>query len=167
MKKKDGSPRFCVLNRNVKNFAKRDVYALLHTDGTLNRLRPARYFPSMDLNRSYRQIGANELGREKTAFVILEDLHNVHVMHRALGTSSIPVNDGYHLCGTDLADISHTIERLDAAPWFTKTRTHSTICDGFEAHHEGQRHPVAVKCHTGYNASPYYATIRCHILTLQ
>ncbi|KAG8178244.1 hypothetical protein JTE90_005613 [Oedothorax gibbosus] len=48
-KKKDGSWRFCVYYRRLKKLTKKDVYPLPRIEDTLDCLKGARFFSSMDL----------------------------------------------------------------------------------------------------------------------
>lgn len=49
VKKKDGSLRFCVDYHKLNSITKKDVYPLPCIDDSLDHLRHARYFSSMDL----------------------------------------------------------------------------------------------------------------------
>lgn len=66
--------------RKLNRVTKKDVYALPRTDDSLDRLRRAKYFSSMDLRNGYSQIEVNERGREKTALVTPGGLYEFKVL---------------------------------------------------------------------------------------
>lgn len=80
VKKKDGSLRFCVDYRKLNQVTKKDVYPLPRIDDSLDRLRNARYFSSMDLKSGYWQIEVDPRDREKTAFVTPDGLYEFKVL---------------------------------------------------------------------------------------
>lgn len=80
VKKKDGTLRFCVDYRKLNQVTKKDVYPLPRIDDSLDRLRNARYFSSMDLKSGYWQIEVDERDREKTAFVTPDGLYEFKVL---------------------------------------------------------------------------------------
>ncbi|KAM7315026.1 retrovirus-related Pol polyprotein from transposon 17.6 [Ixodes scapularis] len=87
VKKKDRTLRFCVDYRRLNALTKKDVYPLPRIDDTLDRLRHARYFSSMDLKTGYWQIEVDERDREKTAFVTPDGLYEFKVMPFGLSTA--------------------------------------------------------------------------------
>ncbi|GFU22925.1 hypothetical protein TNCV_1098561 [Trichonephila clavipes] len=62
VRKKDGSWRFCVDYRKLNSVTKKDVYPLPRIDDTLDCLKGAMFFSSMDLRSGYWQIEIDEAG---------------------------------------------------------------------------------------------------------
>lgn len=87
VRKKDGTLRFCVDYRRLNKVTKKDVYPLPRVDDTLDRLRCARYFSSIDLKSGYWQIEVDERDREKTAFITPDGLYEFKVMPFGLCTA--------------------------------------------------------------------------------
>ncbi|GFW58334.1 retrovirus-related Pol polyprotein from transposon 297 [Trichonephila clavipes] len=80
VRKKDGSWRFCVDYRKLNSVTKKDVYPLPRINDTLDCLKGAKFFSSMDLRSGYWQIEIDEADREKTAFITPEGLYEFKVM---------------------------------------------------------------------------------------
>lgn len=68
--KKDGKPRFCLDSRKLNSVTVKDAYNLPYISEILDNLRDARFLTSLDLSKSYWQIGLVESDRDKTAFYI-------------------------------------------------------------------------------------------------
>ncbi|GMF57765.1 unnamed protein product [Phytophthora fragariaefolia] len=75
VKKKDGEIRFCVDYRALNKVAKKDVYPLPRIDETLEALRGALLFSTLDLKSGYWQIFVAPEDRDKTAFTTKRGLY--------------------------------------------------------------------------------------------
>ena len=80
VKKKDGSPRFCVDYRGLNKVTIKDVYPLPRIDDTLDRLQGAKFFSSLDLASGYWQVPVHPKHRYKTAFITHRGLFQFKVM---------------------------------------------------------------------------------------
>ncbi|UYV76724.1 K02A2.6-like, partial [Cordylochernes scorpioides] len=80
VEKKDGTWRLCVDYRRLNKITRKDVYPLPRIDDTLDSLRGASIFSTMDLKSGYWQIEVDEADREKTAFVTPDRLFEFRVM---------------------------------------------------------------------------------------
>ncbi|MCH7730585.1 RNA-directed DNA polymerase, partial [Patescibacteria group bacterium] len=80
VKKKDGSPRFCVDYRGLNKLTIKDIYPLPRIDDTLDRLKGAKYFTSLDAASGYWQVPIYPPHRHKTAFITHRGLHQFKVM---------------------------------------------------------------------------------------
>ena len=68
--KKDGSLRFCIDLRKLKNWTIKDVYLLPHIDETLDSLQGSQWFSSLDLKLGYWQDEMDEESKPLTAFTM-------------------------------------------------------------------------------------------------
>lgn len=80
IRKKDGTPRFCVDYRDLNNATKKDVYPLPRMDDTLAALAGAQVFSSLDLKAGYWQVLMDPDSRAKTAFLAPNGLWQYRVM---------------------------------------------------------------------------------------
>ena len=80
VKKKCGTTRFCIHYRRLNQVMKVDAYPLPHIEDSLNPLRGARFFCSLDLASGYWQVEMDAADQEKTAFVTQGWLYEFRVM---------------------------------------------------------------------------------------
>jgi hypothetical protein len=66
--KKDGSTRVCVDYREVNKLTKRDAYPAPQIEQTLDQLRRAKHFSSLDGEKGYYQVKMTNHAKEVTAF---------------------------------------------------------------------------------------------------
>ena len=75
VKKKTGDMRFCVDYRKLNAITIKDCYPLPRIDEILDSLQGKKYFTGLDLANGYWQIEVEPNDREKTAFVVENDLY--------------------------------------------------------------------------------------------
>ena len=80
IKKKDGSNRFCVDYRKLNAITIKDNYPIPLIEETLDTLKGAKYFTSLDLSSGYWQIALNKLAKQKTAFISQKGLFQFEVL---------------------------------------------------------------------------------------
>ncbi|CAM4846078.1 unnamed protein product [Rotaria magnacalcarata] len=90
VKKKEGSPRFCVDYRRLNSITERDVYPLPRIDDIIDRLAGSQYFTTLDLKAGYWQIPIDEQDQKKTAFVTTDALYEFNVL--PFGLSNAPAS---------------------------------------------------------------------------
>ncbi|CAH8628181.1 unnamed protein product [Schistosoma guineensis] len=80
VKKKDSSLRLCVDYRRLNAITKRDSFPLPRIDATLDAMKGARWFSTLDLASGYWQVEVRPQDRKKTAFVVPNGLYEFQVM---------------------------------------------------------------------------------------
>lgn len=76
VQKKDGSTRFCLDYRKLNNLNNlKDSYPLPRIDESLDTLRGAKCFPTLDLQSGYFQVEMDPKDAEKTAFTTIRGLY--------------------------------------------------------------------------------------------
>ena len=68
VKKKDGTLHFCIDFRKLNDFTIKDAHPLPRIDDTLEALKGAKYFSTLDLKSGYWQVPIKEKHKLKTAF---------------------------------------------------------------------------------------------------
>ena len=80
VKKKDGSLRYCIDYRKLNAVTRKDSYPLPRIDESLDTLKDARYFSTLDLASGYWQIELSEDAKQKSAFCTTSGLYQFKVM---------------------------------------------------------------------------------------
>ncbi|CAF0842088.1 unnamed protein product, partial [Didymodactylos carnosus] len=88
IRKKDGSPRFCVDYRKQNLITERDVYPSPRIDDIIDKLVGSQYFTTLDLKAGYWQIPIEEQDKKKTAFITPDGLFEFNVL--PFGFSNAP-----------------------------------------------------------------------------
>ena len=70
VKKKDGTPRFCIDLKKINDISQKDAYPLPFINAILDKLRRAKYISSIDLKQGYWQIPLTEESKPITAFTV-------------------------------------------------------------------------------------------------
>lgn len=84
VQKKDGSTRFCVDYRKLKDLTKTDAIPLPHTDDSLDSLLSAQLFTTLDLHSSYWQGPLHSNDGAKTAFSTSGSQHYEFIIQACL-----------------------------------------------------------------------------------
>ena len=80
VKKKDGTPRFCVDYRDLNRVTVKDSYPIPYQTDLMDSISNAKYFSSLDLASGYWQIKLDEDAKSKSAFVTRFGLYQFNVM---------------------------------------------------------------------------------------
>ena len=80
VRKKDGSLRYCIDYRKLNAVTVKDSYPLPRIDDSLDTLRQAKYFSTLDLASGYWQIELSEDAKAKSAFCTTSGLFQFRVM---------------------------------------------------------------------------------------
>ena len=80
VKKKDGTPRFCVDYRRLNSVTVKDVYPLPRIDDSSAALKSGVFFSTLDLFAGYWQIPMDAHSKDKTAFITDSGLYEFNVM---------------------------------------------------------------------------------------
>lgn len=80
VRKKDGTTRFCVDYRRLNHITKKDSFPIPRVDATLDALRGASWFSTLDLRSGYWQVELDSASKEKTAFSYGRGLWQFNVM---------------------------------------------------------------------------------------
>ncbi len=88
VEKKNGEQRFCVDYRKLNSLTKKDSFPLPRIDDTLDRLHGKKFFTTLDLASGYWQIELDESSKEKTAFIVENNLYEFNRM--AFGLCNAP-----------------------------------------------------------------------------
>ena len=80
VRKKDGSLRYCIDYRKLNAVTRKDSYPLPRIDDSLDTLKSAKYFSTLDLASGYWQIELTDEAKEKSAFCTTSGLYQFRVM---------------------------------------------------------------------------------------
>jgi transposase InsO family protein len=87
VKKKDGSPRFCVDYRGLNAKTRPDAYPLPLIGECLDALAGAQWFSTVDLRAGYHQVEVHPKDRHKTAFITRRGSYQFRVLPFGLQNS--------------------------------------------------------------------------------
>ena len=88
VEKKGGEQRFCIDYRKLNGLTKKDSFPLPRIDDTLDMLHGKHFFTTLDLASGYWQIELEESSKEKTAFIVENNLYEFNRM--AFGLCNAP-----------------------------------------------------------------------------
>jgi hypothetical protein len=75
VKKKNGGIRLCMDYRKLNSITKKDSFPLPRIDDVLDLLHGQKYFSTLDLASGYWQIEMDDSSKEKTAFIVDNNLY--------------------------------------------------------------------------------------------
>ena len=80
VEKKSGELRFCIDYRKLNSITKKDSHPLPRIDDTFDKLHGKIFFTTLDLASGYWQIELEESAKEKTAFIVENNLYEFNRM---------------------------------------------------------------------------------------
>ena len=80
VRKKDNTLRYCIDYRRLNAVTRKDSYPLPRIDESLDSLKNARYFSTLDLASGYWQIALSDDAKQKSAFCTTSGLYQFRVM---------------------------------------------------------------------------------------
>jgi transposase InsO family protein len=87
VRKKDGTPRFCIDYRKINNITQKDVYPLPRIDDIIEQLAGSTWFTKFDLKNGYFQVPISEDDKKKTAFATQDGLFEFNRLPQGLVNS--------------------------------------------------------------------------------
>ncbi|CAM4939939.1 unnamed protein product [Rotaria socialis] len=87
VKKRDGSPRFCIDFRRLNSITRKDVYPLPRIDDVIDKLNGSTIFSKLDLRSGYFQVPLAVDERDKTAFITADGLWEFNRLPQGLKNS--------------------------------------------------------------------------------
>ena len=97
VRKKDGSWRYCIDFRAVKNVTTKDAYPLPLIEECMDSLAGKKFFCTLDMNSGYWQIPVAPEDKEKTAFITRYGLYQFTRMPFGLSNSPASFQRAMHL----------------------------------------------------------------------
>ena len=123
VEKKNGELRVCIDYRKLNSITKKDSFPMPRIDETLDKLYGKKFFTTLDLASGYYQIELDEGAKEKTAFVVENNLYHFtrmpfgvcngpptfqrlmnHVLKDVLGTKALVYLDDVIIFSDSLED---------------------------------------------------------------
>ncbi|CAF1527039.1 unnamed protein product, partial [Didymodactylos carnosus] len=87
VKKKDGSPRFCVDYRKINLITQKDVYPLPRMDDIMEQMAGSKWYSKLDMKSGYFQVPISESDKKKTAFSTQDGLFEFNGLPQGLMNS--------------------------------------------------------------------------------